>query len=95
MKNSYFFWLPGSSHFPSLGSSAPPHTKIIDLTGLYPAEPSSFLSPSLRGAPSLADPLLRARYERTAKKKGKRAWDVALYDAMREQKQLAKSKGAR
>lgn len=43
---------------------------------------------------SLADPLLRAKYERTAKKKGKRPWDVALSDAMREQKQLAKSKRA-
>lgn len=38
---------------------------------------------------ALADPAQRARYERTAKKRGKRRWDVALADQLDRLKRLA------
>jgi len=38
---------------------------------------------------ALADPALRPGYERTAKKQGKRPWDVALAEHLNRQKQLA------
>ena len=40
---------------------------------------------------ALAEPRVRARYERLAKKRGKRAWDVALSDYFKGNNLLAKS----